>query len=94
MAFCLTRVAVIVWKVNLEKYRHWPAGGPTSVSRQVADVKDWSVVICSVIMSSFFDKILDQGKEILQDPSKINSYVEDPSKLLNVGLNFIGQDGE
>jgi len=44
------------------------------------------------IMSSFLDKIVDQGKEILQDPSKINSYVEDPSKLLNVGLKFIGQD--
>ena len=45
-------------------------------------------------MSSFLDKIVDQGKEILQDPSKINSYVEDPSKLLNVGLKFIGQDGK
>ena len=53
-----------------------------------------SVVILSDIMSSFFDKIVDQGKDILQDPSKISDYVEDPSKLLNVGLNFIGQDGE
>jgi len=51
-----------------------------------------SVVVLSDIMTSFFDKIVDQGKDILQDPSKISDYVEDPSKLLNVGLNFIGQD--
>jgi hypothetical protein len=43
-------------------------------------------------MSNFLGKIVDQGKDILQDPSKISSYVEDPSKLLNVGLDFIGQD--
>ena len=48
--------------------------------------------LCSDIMTSFFDRIVDQGRDILRDPSKISGYVEDLSRLLNVGLNFIDQD--
>ena len=48
--------------------------------------------LCSDIMTSFFNRIVDQGRDILRDPSKISGYMEDPYRLLNIGLNFIGQD--
>jgi len=36
--------------------------------------------------------LLKHGADFVNDPSKMQSVIDDPSKLLNVGANFIGQE--
>lgn len=40
-------------------------------------------------MTTFLDKLVEGGREVLEDPDK---YLGDPSKLLNLGLKFVSQD--
>ena len=47
---------------------------------------------------SFFDNIKEKGQDFINDIKEntdgIKDFIEDPSKIVEKGLNFVSQDGK
>ena len=52
----------------------------------------------TVIIMSFFDNIKEKGQDFINDIKEntdgIKDFIEDPSKIVEKGLNFVSQDGK